>query len=229
VSGAPEDLRDWKLPRGRHGLPRELVTRSQRERLLVAVVRVVAANGYEQTTVADVLEEAGVGRESFYELFDSRRDCMLAAHALLVDDLEARVREPYLGEGPFPARMRAAVAAALDWFAEDPAAARFTLVELFSVGPPAREIFHSGFHRFVDLLDEGLDTRAAEPLSRATTLAMGAIAARTYEEVMLGRAAELPARTAEITYEMLVPFVGEAVAREAAEGGPEPVGGQAGD
>src|SRR5205085_1563328 len=122
VSGAPEDLRDWRLPRGRHGLPRELVTRSQRERLLVAVVRVVAANGYEQTTVGDILEEAGVGRESFYELFESRRDCMLAAHALLVDDLEARVREAYLGEGPFPLRLRAAVAAALDWFAEDPAA-----------------------------------------------------------------------------------------------------------
>ena len=88
----PEDLRQWRLPRGRHGLPRELVERSQRERLLAAVVRVTAAKGFEQTTVADILGEAGVGRESFYELFDDKLDCMLAAHKLLVDSLAEQTR-----------------------------------------------------------------------------------------------------------------------------------------
>ena len=86
----------WRLPRGRHGLPRELVERSQRERLLAAVVHVTVAKGYEATTVADILGEAGVGRESFYELFDDKLDCMLAAHKILVDDLETRVRAAYV-------------------------------------------------------------------------------------------------------------------------------------
>ncbi len=215
----PDDLRDWRLPRGRHGLPRELVTRSQRQRLLAAVVRVVAAKGFEATTVAAVLEEAGVGRESFYELFADKRDCMLAAHAQLVDELEQRVREAYFGEGGFPRRLRAAVAVALAWFAADPAAARFTLVELFAVGPPAREIFHAGFQRFVELLDEGLDEAAGPELRRATTLAVGAIAARAYEEVVRGRAERLPELTTEVTYEMLVPFLGEEASRAAAVDG----------
>ena len=35
----------WRLPRGRHGIPRELVQRSQRERLLAAMVRVAAEKG----------------------------------------------------------------------------------------------------------------------------------------------------------------------------------------
>ena len=65
MTDSESDLRRWQLPRGRHGLPRELVARSQRERLLAAVVRVTATKGYESTSVADVLEEAGVGRESF--------------------------------------------------------------------------------------------------------------------------------------------------------------------
>src|SRR5215218_10842509 len=95
VSDSPEDLRHWRLPRGRHGLPRELVERSQRERLLAAVVKVTVAKGYESTTVADILGEAGVGRESFYELFDDKLDCMLAAHKILIDDLEERVRKAY--------------------------------------------------------------------------------------------------------------------------------------
>src|SRR6476659_6461107 len=110
VTESYEDLRQWRLPRGRHGLPRELVERSQRERLLAAVVRVTVANGYESTTVGDILGEAGVGRESFYELFDDKLDCMLAAQNVLLSSLEERVREVYAVEKPWPTRMRKALA-----------------------------------------------------------------------------------------------------------------------
>lgn len=208
-----------RLPRGRHGLSRETVTGSQRARLEAAVVEVAAAKGYEATTVGDVLERAGVGRETFYELFADKRDCMLAAHAHLVDELEARVRVAYLGTAPWPRRVREAVATALGFFAERPPVARFMLVELFAVGPPARERFQQGFNRFVALLDEGLDEGLVNggPV-RPTSLAVGAVAARTYEEVVVGRAAELPRLVPELTYELLVPFVGEAAAEEAAAG-----------
>lgn len=208
-----------RLPRGRHGLSRETVTSSQRARLEAAVVTVAAAKGYEATTVGDVLEEAGVGRETFYELFDDKRDCMLAAHAHLVDELEGRVRVAYLGPAPWPRRVRDAVATALDFFAERPPVARFLLVELFAVGPPARERFQEGFNRFVALLDEGLDEgRVNGGPVRPTSLAVGAVAARTYEEVVVGRAAELRQLVPDLTYELLVPFVGEAAAEEAAAG-----------
>jgi AcrR family transcriptional regulator len=214
VSDDPEDLRQWRLPRGRHGLPRELVTRSQRERLLAAVVRVTAANGYDSTTVGDILGEAGVGRESFYELFDDKLDCTLAAHKILVDDLEERVREAYCRPAPWPERISNAVGAALDWFAGDPDASRFTLVELGAVGPEFRTRFQAEFTRFTELLDEGLADAPNPDLEQATSLAVGAALARIYEEVVLGRAAELPRLLPDLTYQLLVPFVGEATARE---------------
>jgi AcrR family transcriptional regulator len=208
-----------RLPRGRHGLSRETVTSSQRSRLEAAVVEVTAAKGYEATTVGDVLERAGVGRETFYELFSDKRDCMLAAHAHLVDELEGRVRIAYLGPEPWPERVREAVATALGFFAERPPVARFMLVELFAVGTPARDRFQQGFNRFVALLEEGLDEgRVNGGPVRPTSLAVGAVAARTYEEVVVGRAAELPRLVPELTYELLVPFVGEAAAEEAAAG-----------
>jgi AcrR family transcriptional regulator len=209
------DLSPERLPRGRHGLSREAVISSQRARLETAVVEVCAEKGYEAATVGDVLEAAGVGRESFYELFADKRDCMLAAHAHLVDELEERVRAAYLGSAPWPRRVRAAVATALDFFAERPPVARFMLVELFAVGPPARERFQQGFNRFVALLDEGLDEgRVNGGPVRPTSLAVGAVAARAYEEVVVGRTAELPRLVPELTYELLVPFVGEAAAEE---------------
>jgi len=215
VNEVPRDLRLWRLPRGRHGLPRELVERSQRERLLAAVVRVSASKGYEATSVADILEEAGVGRESFYELFDDKQACMLAARQLLVEDLAAKVQGAYEGPGPWAERLREALAAALDWFAADPVAGRVMMLELASLGPISREVFQEEFGRFTRLVDEGLAGGDPQPeVPRATVLAVGAVFARIYDEVARSRTEQLPAMLPELTYEVLVPFVGEAKARE---------------
>jgi AcrR family transcriptional regulator len=216
------DLREWRLPRGRHGLPRELVVRSQRERLLAAVVRVTAGNGYEATSVADILGEAGVGMESFYELFADKKDCLLAARGVLVDHLEETVRAAYGEPGHWVDRVRNALAATLAWFAADPAATRVVVVEVMAVGPVFREHFQSDFRRFTTLLDEGLDRAEATPhLPGATELAVGAGIARVYEAAILGHTAELPSLLPELTYELLVPFLGEDAAhvegRRAAE------------
>lgn len=208
------------LPRGRHGLSREAVERSQRERLLDAAARVTAAHGYEATTVAAILTEAGVGRETFYELFEDRRDCVLAAHQELLDDLVRHVRVAYEGPGEWVERCRATLRALLEWFAADPALGRFLLVELAAVGPEFHAIFQAGFDRFVETIDAGLDDdlRDSQPLP-ATSLAVGAAISRVYGEVAAGRTSRLPSLLPELTYETLVPFLGEAAAREAAYAG----------
>jgi AcrR family transcriptional regulator len=216
VTDNESDLRRWRLPRGRHGLPRELVTRSQRERLLAAVVRVAASQGFESTSVADILEEAGVGRESFYELFADKKDCLLAAREILVEDLAKTIQTAYSEEeGEWPDRVRNGLAAMLDWLADDPAAARVVIVELAAIGPDSREIFQADFARFTALLDAGLEGDEPVPgLPQATSLAVGGALARVYAEVVRDRAADLPQMLPQLTYEMLVPFVGEEAARE---------------
>ncbi len=214
MTDSDSDLRRWQLPRGRHGLPRELVTRSQRERLLAAVVRVTAAQGYESTSVADILEEAGVGRESFYELFEDKKDCLLAARAILVDDLEATVDAAYGEPGPWVDRIRNGLAAMLDWFAADPAAARVVVVEIAAVGADSRDLFQSDFARFTKLVDAGLEREEPVPgLTQVSGLVVGAALARVYEEIVGDRTTRLPRLLPELTYEVLVPFVGEDAAR----------------
>jgi AcrR family transcriptional regulator len=210
----PGDLQRWRLPRGRHGLPRELVERSQRERLMAAVVKATVANGYESTTVGDILGEAGVGRESFYELFDDKLDCMLSAEQILFDGLEQHLREVYIGSDPWPQRVREGLKATLEWFAADPEVARFLLIELSTIGPAFHAVFRAQYARFTGLFDEGLDAGAPAPeLSQATRLGVSSLLARLYEEVVLGRAAELPRLLPDVTYDFLVPFVGEEAAR----------------
>ena len=219
VSDSPEDLRRWRLPRGRHGLPRELVERSQRERLLAAVVKVTVAKGYESTTVGDILGEAGVGRESFYELFDDKLACMLASHKILVDELEQRVREAYLGGRPLggadaacASRRRSTGSRPIPtppascWSSSAPS------------GPPSgRPSRPSSRGRSPCWKRAGGEDGPEPDLAQAYSLAAGTILARIYEEIVLGRTAELPRLLPDLTYELLVPFVGEERARAAAD------------
>ncbi|HVW46136.1 MAG TPA: helix-turn-helix domain-containing protein [Solirubrobacterales bacterium] len=206
-----------RLPRGRHRLSRADIVRSQRRRLLEAAARVTAERGYEATTVADILAAAGVGRESFYEIFSDRRDCVLAAHQGLLDDLIAKVAAAYAGKGAWVERCRATLAVLLDWFAADPAGGRFLLIELAAIGPEFHARFEAGFDRFVAIIDSGLPPDLPDPGPLPTTsLAVAAAISRVYGEVAADRSTELPALLPRLTYEVLVPFLGEEAAAAAA-------------
>lgn len=64
-----------RLPSGRHHLTRDLVSGSQQGRLLVAILETVGQRGWPNTRVADVVKQAGVSRQTFYELFPSLQAC----------------------------------------------------------------------------------------------------------------------------------------------------------
>jgi AcrR family transcriptional regulator len=212
----PKDLHLWKLPRGRHGLPRDLVAQSQRERLLAGVIRVTAAKGYQASSVADVLNEAGVGRETFYRHFKDREDCFVAANDALVTNLETRVAEAYEQPGSWPERVRRGLAETLGWFAANPEIARVMMIEMGTVGPIASARFRDTFRRFTALLDDGREfIEDAPDLPNLASIAGGAVFARVYEEVGLGNTAKLPALLPQLIFELLLPYVGEeAAARE---------------
>lgn len=214
MSTAQQDLHRWKLPRGRHGLSPELVARSQRERLIAAVVGVTAAKGYQPTSVADILKAAGVGRESFYRYFENKEDCFLAANDVLIGHLETEIEAAYEAAGPWPTRVRMALAAALKWLAADPDVASVMLIEMGTVGPVATERFRQNFHRLSELLDDGrkLSGGGAADLPNITRIAGAAVFARVYEEVAMGDAGGLPALLPELIFELLLPFLGEAAA-----------------
>jgi AcrR family transcriptional regulator len=227
----PENLHLWKLPRGRHGLPRELVARSQRERLLAAVVRVTAAKGYQASSVADILKEAGVGRETFYKHFNDKEDCFVAANDALIGNLEAQVRGAYEQPGAWPERVRRGLAETLQWFATNPEIARVMMIEMGTVGPIAGARFRETFRRFTALLDDGREFVEDPPeLPNIASIAGGAVFSRVYEEVALGNTANLPSLLPQLTFELLLPYIGEeaaagerdAAAELAKEGGGSP-------
>ena len=87
--GDSSQLRDKALPPGRGTTPAE-AEQNHRERLFGAMVANVAEQGYEATTIDDLVELSGVSRSAFYKHFCDKRQCFLAAiEALLGPALEA--------------------------------------------------------------------------------------------------------------------------------------------
>ena len=97
---------DPPLPRGRHAAPREVVWESQRGRLLAAMAEVVASKGYGAVAVRDVIARAGVSRKTFYEHFDNKEECFLAAYDAGVEVDARRDRRRRSAPPRPPARSR---------------------------------------------------------------------------------------------------------------------------
>jgi AcrR family transcriptional regulator len=62
-----------------------------RERLVSAAFELFAERGYEQTTVDDIAERAGVGRTTFFRTFRSKDDVIFPDHEQLLGAIEARL------------------------------------------------------------------------------------------------------------------------------------------
>ncbi|WP_227978948.1 TetR/AcrR family transcriptional regulator [Nocardia spumae] len=152
---------DRRLPRGRHGIPRETVVRAQRDRILTAMADAMAANGYVGTSVAAVLKRAGVSRETFYEQFRSKEDCFEAAYERAVELLLAHIQESLRAvaarESSPP--IGTLLDAYLDGLAAEPAYARLFLVEVYAAGPKAIARRGELQEAFVSLVADILDAR----------------------------------------------------------------------
>ena len=140
TSQFPPPAATSRLPSGRHGLTREAVAASQRTRLVDAMAQVVAEKGYPATTVADVVERAGVSRRTFYEQFADKEACFLATYdaglGAVLNRIVVAVEAADPGDG-WRGRARAGVEAFLALLASEPAFARALQVEILTAGPAA--------------------------------------------------------------------------------------------
>ncbi len=189
-----------KLPAGPHGLDPALVTRVQRERVLEALAAVVAELGYQEATVRKILDRARISRITFYELFDNKEQCFLAAYDDALRQIFARVERACDAEAlaPPPQRLDAALDALLGFLAEEPDIARLCVVEVLAAGPAGRERRAATMDRFAAMMESFLaEARPDRDL--------GPIAARALvggaEEVIFGaleRGDDLPSLATEI-------------------------------
>jgi AcrR family transcriptional regulator len=204
------------LPRGPHGLERDVVLASQRGRMLGAMADAVATKGYAATTVADVVAGAGVSRKTFYEHFRDKEECFLAAFDTGVDRLLAAIvgATAAADDDTWTGLMRARVRAYLDTLAARPAFARTFLIEVFAAGPRALERRAEVLRRFANLFRD-LHEEARRQFPQLTPVpdpiyvaAVGAINELVSDLLREGRADELPQLEDTLLYLQVALFAG---------------------
>jgi AcrR family transcriptional regulator len=192
--------------------------RSQRERLLEAMLRVAAAKGYEATTVADVIEIAGVSQATFDAMFADKAACFLEAYDAVFDVLIAHVAtafEAASGE-PWPERIAAGLGALVDLLSTEAEIARLSMVEVTAAGDDARSRYRAALARFTPFLEEGRDYSAqVEELPADTArFAIGGATSMIFDEIRAGRGPELKRILPDLVFAVLMPYLGPEAAED---------------
>jgi AcrR family transcriptional regulator len=192
------------LPKGRHGLSRAFIVSNQRERLLDAIANVVAEKGYAATRVADITEYAGVSRKTFYELFDDKEDCFLAAYdaitALLMDHMARGLAE--VAEGSWEEQVSALLGEFLRFLASEPAFARMCIVEVLGSGQRGLARRDAAIEAFFPVVDQipraqpGADRWLSQ---RTPVFVVGGILEVVYAAIRRGEIASLPDLEEDLT------------------------------
>jgi AcrR family transcriptional regulator len=133
------------------------------------MVGVAADHGYDGATVARVAARAGVSRATFYEHFNDREDCFLAAYRVIAFRLRASLEEATLPAEP-PERVEAIIDTLLATVEDDPVAARF----LFVASPTASPAVRAEHGDFLETLEIELEAVLVDCEGRSTVAAPAA-------------------------------------------------------
>lgn len=205
-----------RLPPGRHGLPREFVARNQRERLIAGLAEAVAENGYAGTTIAHITRHAAVSRRTFYEHFNSKDECFVAAYDTVMKELRKRVSEAYDQEEEWPQAVRAGIAAMLEFLTAEQQLARLSMVEALVAGSVVVERYDAAIQGLVPFFQAGREDRPDEvlaALSPTTEEALvGGMVSLISRRIFAGRAEELEALLPDLVEFALTPYLGSAEA-----------------
>lgn len=191
-------------------MTRAFVVENQRARILSAVADVTSVAGYREMTVEAVIVTAGVSRRTFYEHFKGKDDAFLAAFDAVLAQLLSTVQEASEREKHGADRLRAGLAAFLDFVAREPAFARMCVVESLAAGSEAVKRRNAAMATFARMIDENareLGTALDPPALTAETI-VGGIYEVIYTRVVRGDIRELPLLLPDLMWSALLPYAG---------------------
>ncbi len=199
----------------------------QRARILAAMTELVHELGVGRVTVAHIVARSGVSRRTFYEIFDDRDDCLLAAF----DHAAERAKTVLLGaranaSGRWEQRLRVTLAALLAFFEQEPAPAGLLVVEALAAGRDVLERRAQLLQALTDNLHH--DARRARPGGPnppriVAEGAVGAVLALVHTRMLAPTTSSLDGLLNPLVAMIVLPYLGPAAAeRERVRPAPRP-------
>jgi AcrR family transcriptional regulator len=109
---------------------------AHRHRLLEGMARAVAGKGYAETTIADIVREAGVSRRTFYEHFSTKADCLIALYEVASANALDVLRTSIDPARDWRDQVEQAMRAYFECLAQNPVLMRTLFIEILGLGTP---------------------------------------------------------------------------------------------
>lgn len=203
-------------PRRGEDAAREAVPSPQRERILNAAERLVAEQGVAGTSIEAIVKEAGVSSVTFYEYFEGKEECFVAAfdravEAAVMDLAVAAAGDPAAGGLTWSEEVATGLRALAQLIDAEPARARLCLVAAQAGGPGLSGCFDALLDRIAAKLREGraLDTAPPDLPATHEEATAGALAWLLRERLEADRAESLDGLYPELIGMALAPYIGQ--------------------
>lgn len=171
--------------------------------------------GYEQTTVQDAIEAAGLYRQAFYDNFSDKEDCYLQALDAGATWVEAAMREGAEAEEPsWRGRMRGALRGLLEFLDARPAVGRALLVEVHAAGPRAVEKRTEAMVRAAELINLAREEGDGDAPAISAEAVVAGILSVLHTRLMGEQASDFEPLLPEMMYLAVLPFFGLDAAAE---------------
>jgi AcrR family transcriptional regulator len=187
----------------------------QRARLLAGAVRAVDKYGYAHTTVSEITALAHVSRRTFYELFASSEECLLAMVEEIVERVQAQLAPGELDGLAWRERVRGGLWAILSFLDAEPVLARVGVVQAARGGPQIVELRERLLGQLASVIDEGRSAgnRGADCPELTAEGLVGAVLSILHTRLVRGEQASLKDLQGELMAMIVAPYLGPAAAR----------------
>jgi AcrR family transcriptional regulator len=223
--GSPDQVRTGRSRpahsgQGReHPDGREQVSEIQHGRILAAMVAVAVERGAGNATVARVVARSGVSRRTFYEQFEDREECFLGAFDEAVARIAAVVVPAYREPSKWRERVRAGLAALLEFLDCQRDWGRLPIVEALGAGPRALERRRGVLIQIIAVVDRGREEARGNgnPQPLAAEGIVGGVLSLIHSRLLDDSNAPLLELLGPLMAMIVLPYLGPAAARRELE------------
>ena len=195
-------------------LSRAGVAEIQRARIIAAMGELVREDGAGGVSVAHVVARSGVSRRTFYEQFDDREDCFLAAFDRAGSRAGAMACPAYEAGGSWRERIAGGLEAVLGFLDVEPELGYLCVVGTLGAGPRALERRARVVQSLVAVVHEGRReaTAATRPDRLVAEGVVGAVLAILHSRMQGPNPRPLLGLSSRLMAMIVLPYLGPAAA-----------------
>lgn len=196
-------------------IPPDIAQRTQRQRILDALIESCREKTYAATTITDIVAGARISRTTFYKHFDDKRACFDSALDYCLGELEEAAAAAH-GPTDAPAdAARKAATAVLETLSARPGLAQILTGDAIALQPKVIERYRRAT---VPALETLWQTDGDKPQAHTDPrLAFGQAQVLILNHIATGKADRLPELRGEIVYLTVSPYGGHEEALEQAQ------------